>query len=134
MNLEGEYRLAARRERVWEALNDPDILRRCIPGCEALEKTGDNAFAATATAKIGPVKAKFNGNIELSDLDPPNSYRISGEGKGGAAGFAKGGAHVALREEGEATVLTYTVDAKVGGKIAQVGQRLIDSAAKKMAD
>jgi uncharacterized protein len=105
-----------------------------LPGCESLEKLSDREFAATVVAKVGPVKAKFNGNVTLSNLNPPESYTISGEGKGGAAGFAKGGADVMLIEEGEVTVLTYTAKADVGGKLAQLGSRLIDGTAKKMAD
>lgn len=134
MKMSGEQTIAAPREAVWQALNDPDILRQCIPGCESVEKTGDDSFDAKVTAKVGPVKAKFAGSVTLSDLDPPNGYTISGEGKGGAAGFAKGGAHVKLTDSGDGgTVLTYDVDAQVGGKLAQLGARLIDGTAKKMA-
>ena len=134
MQMTGEYRIAAAREAVWAALNDPDVLKECIPGCETLEKTDDTHFAATVKAKVGPVSAKFKGDVTLSDLNPPESYTISGEGKGGAAGFAKGGAKVHLAEDGGATVLTYDVDAQVGGKLAQIGGRLIDGTAKKLAD
>ena len=134
MDMTGEYRIPAPREAVWKALNDPEVLKRCIPGCDELEKKSDTEFAAKVTAKVGPVKAKFGGNVQMSDLDPPNGYTISGEGTGGAAGFAKGGAKVALVEDGGATVLTYTVNATVGGKLAQIGSRLIDSTAKKMAN
>ena len=134
MDMTGEYRIPAHREAVWKALNDPEVLKRCIPGCDELEKKSDTEFAAKVTAKVGPVKAKFGGNVQMSDLDPPNGYTISGEGTGGAAGFAKGGAKVALVEDGGATVLTYTVNATVGGKLAQIGSRLIDSTAKKMAN
>lgn len=135
MQMNGEYTIPASRQAVWEALNDPEVLKACIPGCEELEKSGDNAFAAKVKAKVGPVNAKFNGEVTLSDLNPPESYTISGEGKGGAAGFAKGGAKVHLAEEGpESTRLSYDVEAKVGGKLAQVGSRLIDGTAKKMAD
>lgn len=134
MELSGEYRIPASRERVWEALNDPAILQLAIPGCEAMEKTGENGYAATVTLKVGPVKAKFKGAVTLSDLDPPSSYTISGEGKGGAAGFARGSARVTLTEDGSETVLAYVVDANVGGKLAQIGSRLIDGAAKKLAD
>jgi len=122
------------RQRVWEALNDPDILGQCIPGCESIEKTSDTEMNAVVNAKVGPVKAKFKGEVTLSDIDPPNGYTLTGEGKGGVAGFAKGAAKVALADDGDGTVLTYTVDAKVGGKLAQVGARLVDSTAKKMAD
>jgi carbon monoxide dehydrogenase subunit G len=119
---------------VWRALNDPEVLRRCIPGCRSLEKLSDTEMAATVQAKVGPVKATFNGNVILSNVNPPQSYTISGEGKGGAAGFARGGADVALVDDGEATLLTYTVKAHVGGKLAQVGARLVDATAKQMAD
>lgn len=134
MKLTGEYAIPAPKETVWEALNDPAILQECIPGCESFDSSGDNEFVAQVTAKVGPVKAKFKGKIALSDLVPPQSYRITGEGQGGAAGFAKGGATVSLRDAGDSTVLSYEVDATVGGKLAQIGQRLIDSTAKKMAD
>ena len=134
MDMSGEYRIPVPRERVWEALNDPEVLKDCIPGCESLEKEGDTELKAAVVAKIGPVKAKFNGKVTLSDLVPPESYRITGEGSGGVAGFANGGADVHLAEDGGETVLTYKVHAKVGGKLAQVGSRLVDSAARKMAD
>ena len=133
MDMTGERRIAASRSRVWDALNDPAVLKACIPGCESLEKEGD-ALRATAAVKIGPISAKFSGKVQLSDLDPPNSYRISGEGQGGVAGFAKGGADVRLADDGPATVLTYNVKAQVGGKIAQLGARLIDATSKQMAD
>ena len=134
MDMTGEYRIPAPREQVWAALNDPATLKASLPGCQTLEKVSDREFAATVVAKVGPVQAKFNGNVTLSNLNPPESYTISGEGKGGAAGFAKGGADVRLLEEGEITVLTYTAKADVGGKLAQLGSRLIDGTAKKMAD
>lgn len=135
MDMTGEYRIAASRDKVWAALNDPDILKAALPGCEAFERQADDSFAATVIAKVGPVKAKFNGNVTLSDIKAPEGYTISGEGKGGAAGFAKGGAEVKLAEDGPgATILTYTAKADVGGKLAQLGSRLIDGAAKKMAD
>lgn len=134
MEMTGEYRIPASREAVWQALNDPDILKQCIPGCDEIEKTSDTEFAAKVTAKVGPVKAKFSGAVTLSDIDPPNGYTISGEGTGGAAGFAKGGAKVALAEDGSDTILTYDVNATVGGKLAQIGSRLIDSTSKKMAN
>lgn len=133
MEMQGEYKIPASRDVVWEALNDPDVLSACIPGCKSLERTGDNGYAATVQAKVGPVKATFKGEVTLSDIDPPNGYRISGEGKGGAAGFAKGGATVTLTEDGDGTLLSYTVDANVGGKLAQIGSRLIDSTSKKLA-
>ena len=134
MQMTGQYRIEAPRETVWDALNDVEVLRRCIPGVEEIEKTSDTSFSAKVRAKVGPVSAKFAGNVTLSDLDPPNGYKISGEGKGGAAGFAKGGAKVHLEDDGAATLLSYDVDAQVGGKLAQIGSRLIDGAAKKMAD
>jgi carbon monoxide dehydrogenase subunit G len=135
MDMTGEYRIAASRDKVWAALNDPDILKAALPGCEAFERQADDSFAATVVAKVGPVKAKFNGNVTLSDIKAPEGYTISGEGKGGAAGFAKGGAEVKLAEDGPgATILTYTAKADVGGKLAQLGSRLIDGTAKKMAD
>ncbi len=134
MEIKGEYKIAASREKVFAALNDTAVLQACIPGCESLEKTSDTEMKAKVRLRIGPVSASFTGKVTLSDIDPPNGYRISGEGQGGAAGFAKGGAVVALREESGETVLTYNVDAQVGGKIAQVGARLIDGTAKKLAD
>ncbi len=133
MDLSGEYRIAASRERVWAALNDPEILKASIPGCSDLDAVGDDSFTATVTAKVGPVKAKFQGQVTLSDMDPPNGYTIQGEGKGGAAGFAKGGAKVTLVEDGDGTLLQYEVNANVGGKLAQIGSRLIDGTAKKLA-
>ncbi len=134
MDMSGEHRIEASREQVWQALNDPEVLKACIPGCDSLEKLTDTQFAATVTAKVGPVKAKFKGEVELSDIDPPNGYTISGEGKGGAAGFAKGGAKVKLTEDDGATLLGYEVNANVGGKMAQLGSRLIDGTAKKLSD
>jgi hypothetical protein len=119
---------------VWAKLNDPEVLKACIPGCESLEMLSDNEFQAIATNRIGPVKARFKGKVRLSDLDPPNGYRISGEGDGGVAGFAKGGATVALAPKDGGTLLTYNVEAQIGGKLAQLGQRLVNGAAKKMAD
>ena len=134
MKMTGQYRIEAAKEAVWTALNDVEVLRLCIPGVEEIEKTSDTSFTAKVRAKVGPVSARFAGAVTLSDLDPPNGYTISGEGKGGAAGFAKGGAKVRLEEDGSATVLNYDVDAQVGGKLAQIGSRLIDGTAKKMAD
>jgi carbon monoxide dehydrogenase subunit G len=134
MEIKGEYRIAAPREKVYAALNDPVILQACIPGCESLEKTSDSEMKAKVRMRIGPVSAAFTGKVTLSDFDPPNGYRISGEGQGGAAGFAKGGAVVTLKEDAGDTLLNYDVDAQVGGKIAQVGARLIDATAKKLAD
>ncbi|HUC61604.1 MAG TPA: carbon monoxide dehydrogenase subunit G [Alphaproteobacteria bacterium] len=134
MDMTGEYRIAAPRERVWAALNDPAILKQCIPGCQELEKTGENGFKAKVVAKVGPVSANFTGNVTLSDLDPPKSYKISGEGSGGAAGFARGGAEVSLEADGPVTLLRYKVQANVGGKLAQIGSRLIDGSAKKLSE
>lgn len=134
MDMTGEYRIPAPRQTVWEALNDPEVLRQCIPGCEEIDKLSATEMTAKVTAKVGPVKARFSGKVTLSDLDPPNGYRISGEGTGGAAGFAKGGAAVKLADDGEGTRLNYTVEAHVGGKLAQIGSRLVDAAAKKVAD
>jgi carbon monoxide dehydrogenase subunit G len=134
MTMTGEVQLPASRESVWVKLNDPEVLKTCIPGCEQLDKTSDTEFSAIATIKVGPVKARWKGKVRLSDLDPPNSYRISGEGEGGVAGFAKGGAKVSLSDSGSGTLLTYDVEAQIGGKLAQLGQRLISGAAKKTAD
>jgi carbon monoxide dehydrogenase subunit G len=133
MDLTGEERIAASRDTVWKALNDPEILKACIPGCESLEKISDTELEATVGVKMGPVKARFSGRVELTNLNPPSSYTISGEGKGGVAGFAKGGADVTLTDEGADTVLAYVVNADVGGKIAQLGSRLIASTSKKLA-
>lgn len=134
MDLTGEYRIAAPRAVVWKALNDPEILRVAIPGCESLEKVSDTEMTAKVAIKIGPVSAKFAGKVTLSDLDPPKGYRITGEGQGGAAGFARGTAQVTLEEDGGATVLRYNADASVGGKMAQIGSRLVQGAAQKMAN
>lgn len=134
MQMNDSQRIPASKETVWAALNNPDILKQCIPGCRSLEMTAPNEMTTTVVLKIGPVKATFGGKVTLSDLDPPNSYRISGEGSGGIAGFAKGGAAVTLSEESaEVTILTYQVDAQIGGKLAQLGGRLIDSSARKLA-
>jgi hypothetical protein len=134
MDLTGEYRIPAARQDVWEALNDPEVLKQCIDGCQELSKDSDTQFSAKVTAKVGPVKAKFSGKVTLSDLDPPNGYKISGEGQGGVAGFAKGGATVKLTEDGADTVLSYSANAEVGGKLASVGSRLVEGVAKKQAD
>ena len=134
MDMTGERRIAAPRQTVWLALNDPAVLKTSIPGCESLEKTSDTDMKATAAIKIGPISARFTGKVQLLDLDPPNSYRIEGEGQGGVAGFAKGGAVVRLADDGDGTLLSYEVKAQVGGKIAQLGARLIDASAKQMAD
>ncbi len=134
MTMNGECQLAIPRETVWEKLNDTETLKACIPGCEQFDKLSDTEFQAVSTTKIGPVKAKFKGKVTLSDLDPPNGYKISGQGDGGVAGFAKGGATVKLEPKDGGTLLSYTVEAQIGGKLAQLGQRLINGAAKKMAD
>jgi uncharacterized protein len=134
MTMAGEVQLAATREAVWEKLNDPDVLKACIPGCEELVRSADNQFSAVAKMKVGPVSARFRGRVTLSDLVPPSSYRISGEGEGGIAGFAKGVATVALVANEEGTLLSYGVEAQIGGKLAQLGQRLISGSAKKIAD
>ncbi|MGE0502187.1 MAG: carbon monoxide dehydrogenase subunit G [Rhizobiaceae bacterium] len=131
--IEGEETIAAPVDKVWAALNDPAVLKASIPGCQSLEKTSDNELAATVVLKIGPIKATFQGEVTLENLNPPTSYTIRGEGKGGIAGFAKGGADVTLTPDGERTVLTYKAKADVGGKIAQLGSRLIQSTSKKLA-
>jgi carbon monoxide dehydrogenase subunit G len=134
MQMTGEQRIAAPRQRVWEALNDPEVLRRCIPGCQSLEKEADDRLRAVAEVKIGPIGARFNGAVTLSDLDAPNGYTITGEGQGGTVGFAKGGARVRLADAGaDATLLTYEVDAQVGGRLAQLGGPIIDATAKQLA-
>jgi len=134
MDMTGERRIPAPRQIVWDALNNPEVLKASIPGCDSLEQLSDNQLKATASIKIGPISAKFGGAVTLSDIDPPNGYTISGEGQGGVAGFAKGGAKVALVDDGDGTLLSYTVNAQVGGKIAQLGARLIDATAKQMAE
>jgi len=135
MDMTGEQQIKAPRPAVWAALNDPAVLKQSIAGCEELNKTSDTEFQAQVTAKVGPVKAKFSGKVTLSDLDPPNGYTITGEGAGGAAGFAKGGAKVNLEDTASGgTLLKYQVHAQIGGKLAQIGSRLVDGAARKMAD
>jgi uncharacterized protein len=134
MTMNGQVQLPASRDTVWAKLNDADVLKSCIPGSEQFERLSDSEFQAVAMVKVGPVKARWKGKVRLSDLDPPNSYRISGEGEGGVAGFARGGATVSLADKDGGTLLTYDVEAQVGGKLAQLGQRLINSAAKKTAD
>jgi len=134
MDMIGERRIAAPRAQVWAALNDTEMLKSAIPGCDSLVREGDTTLKATASVKIGPISAKFAGKVNLLDLDPPNGYRIEGEGQGGVAGFAKGGAVVTLVDDGAGTILKYEVKAQVGGKIAQLGARLIDATAKQMAD
>ena len=134
MEMSGEYRIAAAREKVWAALNDPEVLKQAIPGCQELERTADNEFTAKVRAKVGPVSATFTGKVNLADMNPPESYTIAGEGQGGAAGFAKGSAAIRLSEDGAVTVLNYDAKAQVGGKLAQIGSRLIGGTAQKMAD
>jgi uncharacterized protein len=135
MNLTGEYTISASRQDVWNALNDPDVLKVCIPGCDEMEKLSDTQFTAKVTMKVGAVKARLKGDVELSDIDAPNSYTISGQGQGGVAGFAKGGAKVTLGDaDGGDTVLRYEATAELGGKLAAVGSRVIQGIAKKMAD
>lgn len=133
MDMTGEHRISAPRDVVWNALNDGDVLKECIPGCEELQKKSDTELSAVVVQKIGPVKAKFTGDVELTNINAPESYTIQGEGSGGVAGFAKGGADVVLAVDGDETILTYTVRATVGGKLARLGSRLIDSTAKKLA-
>jgi uncharacterized protein len=134
MTMKGEVQLSATRDKVWAMLNDPEVLKVCIPGCEMLDKSSDTEFQAIASVKVGPVKARWKGKVKLMDLDPPNGYRIVGEGEGGVAGFAKGNAKVSLSDKDGGTLLSYDVEAQIGGKLAQLGQRLINSAAKKTAD
>ena len=134
MDMTAEYRIPAPRQRVWEALNDPLVLRQAIPGCEQLDKLSDQEMTARVKAKVGPVSATFTGKVTLGDLNPPESYTISGEGSGGVAGFAKGGARVNLAEDGADTVLRYEAKADVGGKLAQIGSRLVLGTARKLAD
>ncbi len=131
--IEGEERIAAPIDKVWAALNDPEVLKEAIPGCQNLEMKSPTEMAATVVLKIGPIKATFNGEVTLKNLNPPHSYTIQGEGKGGIAGFAKGGADVTLTEDGADTILKYAAKADVGGKIAQLGSRLIESTSKKLA-
>lgn len=134
MKITGEYLIQAAPARVWEGLNEPDVLRACIPGCESLDRISETELQAKAVLKIGPAKMRFGGTVRLSDLDPPHGYRISGEAQGGASGFAKGGAMVTLEPSGDGTLLRYECDAQIGGKLAQMGARLIDATSRKMAD
>jgi carbon monoxide dehydrogenase subunit G len=134
MEFKGEYLIPAPPKMVWDALNDPEVLRQCIPGCERIEKTDPTHFSATAVLKIGPVKATFKANLALEDLDPPKSCTLKGEGQGGVAGFARGDAEVVLTPQETGTLLSYRAQAAIGGKLAQIGQRLIDGAAKQIAD
>jgi len=134
MEMISEQRIPASLDEVWTALNNTEILKEAMPGCESFDAVEENKFEAKITAKVGPVKAKFKFNVEMTDIDAPNGYTIMGEGQGGVAGFAKGSAKVDLTEDGTDTILAYNVQANVGGKLAQLGARLIDGAAKKMAD
>jgi uncharacterized protein len=134
MEMKGEQLVPASQQETWNALNDPQMLKACVPGCESITPAGDNAYEVLMVARVGPVSAKFKGKLTLSDITPPQSYSISFEGQGGAAGFAKGGAQVRLSEEGNSTKLSYDVKANVGGKLAQIGSRLVDAAARKVAD
>ena len=134
MDMSGQYRIPADVATVWAALNDAEVLEQCIPGCEELEKESDTELTAKVALKIGPVKARFAGKVLLDDLNPPHSYSIVGEGQGGVAGFAKGGADVTLTEDGAETILDYTAKAQVGGKLARLGARLIQSTSAKLAD
>lgn len=134
MELTGEYRISAPRETVWKAILDPEMLKRCIPGCKELEQTGDNAYAAKVQVKVGPVSATFAGSVELTDMEAPAGCRIVGQGNGGIAGFAKGEAKVSLAEDGPDTILTYVADAQIGGKLASLGGRLVQATAKKLSD
>ena len=134
MEMSGEQLIPAPQRVVWDALNDPEMLKASVPGCESIERTGDNQYQVQMVARVGPVSAKFKGKLTLSDVKPPESYSIAFEGQGGPAGFAKGGAHVRLTPEAEKTKLSYDVKASVGGKLAQIGSRLVDAAARKVAD
>lgn len=134
MEMTGEQLIPASQAQTWAALNDPEILKGCVPGCESIDKVAENEYAVLMTARVGPVSAKFKGKLALADLDPPRSYSLSFEGQGGVAGFGRGGAQVSLAQEADGTRLSYRVKASVGGKLAQIGSRLIDAAAKKLAD
>jgi hypothetical protein len=134
MEMSGEQLIAASQQQTWDALNDPGMLKQCVPGCESIDPIGENQYQVLMVARVGPVSAKFKGKLTLSDMQPPNSYSIAFEGQGGAAGFAKGGAQVRLSPDSDKTKLAYDVKANVGGKLAQIGSRLIDAAAKKVAD
>lgn len=134
MEMTGEQLIPAAQAEVWRGLNDPEVLKSCISGCESIEKLTEDEYAIVTVAAIGPVKARFKGKLSLTDIDPPNSYSLSFDGQGGAAGFGKGSARVSLATEGKSTRLSYAVKAQIGGKLAQIGSRLIDGVAKKMAD
>jgi len=134
MDMTGERRIPAPRKRVWDALNDPEVLKACIPNCESVEQITPTELKAAVAVKVGPISSRFTGKINLTDLNPPTSYKLQGEGQGGVAGFAKGGAAVTLSDDGPGTILAYEVHAQVGGKLAQLGSRLIDATAKQQAD
>jgi carbon monoxide dehydrogenase subunit G len=134
MEMKGEQRVPATQQQTWDGLNDPEVLKACIPGCESIEKLSDTDYQVFMTARVGPVSAKFKGKLTLSDLDPPHAYSIAFEGQGGVAGFGKGSARVQLAPDGDATTLSYAVTASVGGKLAQIGSRLVDAASKKLAN
>ncbi|MBS0340383.1 MAG: carbon monoxide dehydrogenase subunit G [Proteobacteria bacterium] len=134
MDMQGTRQLAVTQQQAWDALNDPEMLKKCLPGCDKFESTGDGQYAVTMAVKVGPVSAKFNGKVTLSDVQPPASYKLAFEGQGGVAGFGKGASEVSLAPNDAGCELGYTVQAQVGGKVAQLGQRLIDGAAKSMAD
>ena len=134
MEMTGEQLIPASQQETWQALNDPEVLKACIPGCESIERTGENEYSVLMVARIGPVSAKFKGKLTLSDIKPPESYSMAFEGQGGPAGFAKGGAHVALSPENNQTRLRYEAKANIGGKLAQIGSRLVDAAARKVSD
>lgn len=134
MEMTGTQRIPLPQQQVWEALNDPEILKACIPGCESITRVSDLEYKVVMTAAVGPVKARFNGKLMLGEMNPPHSYSLSFEGSGGAAGFGKGNAEVSLAPEGSDTMLSYKANATVGGKLAQIGSRLIDGVAKKMSD
>ena len=134
MEMLGNRRLGVTQQQAWDALNDPETLKKCIPGCDKFELTGDNQYTVAAAVKVGPVSAKFTGKVTLTDITPPDGYKLSFEGQGGVAGFAKGGAVVGLTDKDGGTLLTYNVEAQIGGKLAQLGQRLINGSAKKLAD
>ncbi len=134
MDMTGEQKIAVAQSEVWRALNDPEVIKACVPGCESIEKKSDDEYHLTVTACVGPIKAKFKGKMKFSDVDPPNSYKLSFEGQGGAAGFGKGSASVRLSADGTGTLLEYSANASVGGKLAQIGSRMIDTASRKIAD
>jgi carbon monoxide dehydrogenase subunit G len=133
MEMSGEQRIPATQAETWAALNDPEMLKACVPGCESIERVAENEYQVLMVARIGPVSAKFKGKLALADIDPPNSYSLAFEGQGGAAGFGKGAARVQLEPDGEGTLLRYQANANVGGKLAQIGSRLVDSAARKIS-